>query len=149
MLGLRELMQALRPIELDASEQLEDVLASVVERFRRDTGISARFSSTGGPFLMRTTAALEIVRIVQECLVNVRKHSRARNVLVRFTRADGHYTLVSSSRMMAAGSGSKDGAREMTWTASGSARRSSRSGHRCSAVTSPSSPRLESARESS
>jgi signal transduction histidine kinase len=48
VLALRELMQALRPIELETSDQLPDVLASLVERFRRDTGVSARFVYGGG-----------------------------------------------------------------------------------------------------
>ena len=38
--------------------------------------------------------ALELARIVQEALVNVRKHSRARNVLVRLTNTDQRCTLV-------------------------------------------------------
>jgi signal transduction histidine kinase len=83
VLALRELMQALRPIPLDTSEQLPDVLASVVERFRRDTGVPARFVFSGHPVTIPPATALELVRIVQEALVNVRKHSRARNVLVR------------------------------------------------------------------
>ena len=36
----------------------------------------------------------ELARIVQEALVNVRKHSSARNVLVRFGWEDGHWRLV-------------------------------------------------------
>lgn len=94
VLALRELMQALRPISLDASDQLPDVLGSVVERFRRDTGVSARFVGMDRPPLMPPAAALEFVRIVQEALVNVRKHSRARNVLVRLAGAEQRYTLV-------------------------------------------------------
>lgn len=94
ILALRELMQALRPIELDSAEQLPDVLASLVERFRRDSGISARFISTGAVMSMTPARALEIVRIVQEALVNVRKHSQARNVLVRLTADDGRCRLV-------------------------------------------------------
>jgi signal transduction histidine kinase len=85
-LTLRELMHALRPIELDASGQLPDVLAAIVERFRRDTGLAARFVASGGPFVLPPDTALELVRIVQEALVNVRKHSRARNVFVRLAR---------------------------------------------------------------
>jgi two-component system nitrate/nitrite sensor histidine kinase NarX len=38
--------------------------------------------------------ALEIVRIVQEALANVRRHSHARNVLVSLTREDGACRLV-------------------------------------------------------
>src|SRR5438552_1706622 len=94
VLALRELMQALRPIELETSDQLPDVLASLVERFRRDTGVSARFVWTGGPISLPAPTALELARIVQEALVNVRKHSRARNVLVRLTNTDHTCTLV-------------------------------------------------------
>jgi two-component system sensor histidine kinase DegS len=41
---------------------------------------------------LRTTH--EIVRIVQEALVNARKHSRARNVLVRLAERDTGFTLI-------------------------------------------------------
>jgi signal transduction histidine kinase len=94
VLALRELMQALRPIPLDTGDQLPDVLASVVERFRRDTGVPARFAFTGGSIDVPPTTALEVVRIVQEALVNVRKHSRARNALVRLTGGDQGCSLV-------------------------------------------------------
>jgi signal transduction histidine kinase len=94
VLALRELMRALRPTELDSSEQLPDVLAGLVERFRRDTGISARFIGTGIQISLPTAKAVEIVRIVQEALVNVRKHSHARNVLVRLSGNRGIYRLV-------------------------------------------------------
>jgi signal transduction histidine kinase len=83
VLELRELMQALRPPDLDSGTQLPDAVASIVERFRRDTGISARFSADQGNCTIAPEQALEVVRIVQEALVNVRKHSGARNVLVR------------------------------------------------------------------
>jgi signal transduction histidine kinase len=94
VLALRELMQALRPIELETSDQLPDVLAALVERFRRDTSVSARFVWTGGRISLRPATALEVARIVQEALVNVRKHSRARNVLVRLTNDDHTCTLI-------------------------------------------------------
>jgi signal transduction histidine kinase len=93
VLALRELMQALRPIDLDTSDQLPDVLATVVERFRRDSGVPARFVFTGRSINVPAATALEIVRIVQEALVNVRKHSRARNVLVRLSGAEGSCSL--------------------------------------------------------
>ena len=94
VLALRELMQALRPIPLDTGDQLPEVLASVVERFRRDTGVPARFAFTGGSIDVPPTTALEVVRIVQEALVNVRKHSRARNALVRLTGGGEGCSLV-------------------------------------------------------
>jgi signal transduction histidine kinase len=94
VLALRELMQALRPIPLDTGDQLPDVLASIVERFRRDTGLPARFVHSGGPVGLPPATALEVVRIVQEALVNVRKHSHARNVLVRLTGGNPSCVLV-------------------------------------------------------
>jgi signal transduction histidine kinase len=39
--GLRELMQQLQPVDLDAPHHLPDVLTALVERFRRDSGIAA------------------------------------------------------------------------------------------------------------
>jgi signal transduction histidine kinase len=93
ILGVRELMQTLRPVELDGIHQLPDVLAGVVERFRRDSGISARFVSNIDSIHLTPSASIEVVRIVQEALANVRKHSRARNVLVRLTGKDDAYTL--------------------------------------------------------
>lgn len=85
VLSLRELMQALRPIEMEGIDALPDVLAALVERFRRDTGISARFVVTGGGLRVAPKRAVELVRIVQEALANVRRHSRANNVLVTLT----------------------------------------------------------------
>jgi signal transduction histidine kinase len=94
VLSLRELMQALRPIELEGPDQLPGVLAALVERFRRDTGISARCVVTGGGVALPPRKALEIVRIVQEALANVRRHAHAQNVLVSLTSDDGECRLV-------------------------------------------------------
>jgi two-component system nitrate/nitrite sensor histidine kinase NarX len=94
VLSLRELMQALRPIELEGPDQLPGVLAALVERFRRDTGISARCVVTGSGVALPPNRALEIVRIVQEALANVRRHAHAQNVLVSLTTNDGEYRLV-------------------------------------------------------
>lgn len=92
--ALRDLMQALRPSEVDSSDQLPEVLAGLVERFRRTSGISARFIAAPERISLAPARALEIARIVQEALVNVRKHSRARNVLVRLSQVDRIYNLV-------------------------------------------------------
>jgi two-component system nitrate/nitrite sensor histidine kinase NarX len=73
----------LRPVEIEGSQQLQEVVSNVVERFRRDTGISARFVPSGRVLNLPPATALEMVRIIQEALVNVRKHSGGQNVLVR------------------------------------------------------------------
>ena len=91
---LRKLMQALRPVEIDAGDQLPDVLANVIERFRRETGIGVRFVSSGSLVHISPTKAVELVKIAQEALVNVRKHSGAGQVLVRLAANDTHCQLV-------------------------------------------------------
>jgi signal transduction histidine kinase len=82
VLKLRELMQQMKAIDVDA-QRLLGVLNDTVERFQRETGISARFVTDLEKVDMPQRLCREILRIVQEGLVNIRKHSGARHVLVR------------------------------------------------------------------
>jgi signal transduction histidine kinase len=82
VLKLRELMQQMKAIDVDA-QRLLGVLHDTVERFQRETGISARFVSDLEALDMPQRVCREILHIVQEGLVNVRKHSGARHALVR------------------------------------------------------------------
>jgi signal transduction histidine kinase len=82
VLKLRELMQQMKAIDVD-SQRLLGVLNDTVERFQRETGISARFVTDLAELDMPQRVCREILRIVQEGLVNVRKHSGARHALVR------------------------------------------------------------------
>ncbi len=93
VLNLRELMLQMRPVDL-TPKQLLDFLADAVERFRRDTGISARFVTLLPEVSLLPRVSNELARTVQEALVNVRKHSGARNVLVRFEAKDGYWKLL-------------------------------------------------------
>jgi signal transduction histidine kinase len=74
VLKLRELMQEMKSIDVDA-RKLPAVVNDTVERFARETGISARFVFELEPSDMSPRVCRELVRIVQEALVNVRKHS--------------------------------------------------------------------------
>jgi len=82
VLKLRELMQQMKAIDVDA-DRLLGVLNDTVERFQRETGISARFVTDLDELDMPQRVCRELLRIVQEGLVNVRKHSGARHALVR------------------------------------------------------------------
>jgi signal transduction histidine kinase len=82
VLKLRELMQQMKAIDVD-SQRLLGVLNDTVERFQRETGITARFVTDIDELDMPQRVCREILRIVQEGLVNVRKHSEARHTLVR------------------------------------------------------------------
>ena len=66
-----------------------NTIADVVQRFERETGITARFITPFDRIDLPARACGEVARVVQEALVNVRKHSGARNVFVRLAVADG------------------------------------------------------------
>jgi signal transduction histidine kinase len=93
VLKLRELMQQMKAIDVD-SQRLVGVLNDTVERFQRETGISARFVTDVEELDMPQRVCREMLRIVQEGLVNVRKHSGARHALVRFASSHDHWNLV-------------------------------------------------------
>jgi signal transduction histidine kinase len=92
ILNVRELMQQMKPVEF-SPKQFLDLLAQMVDKFRRDTGIVARFVSSLEEAEVNSQVGSEVARILQEALVNVRRHSGARNVLVRFDARDGMWTL--------------------------------------------------------
>jgi signal transduction histidine kinase len=83
VLKLRDLMQQMKAIDVD-SDRLLGALRDTVERFQRETGTVASFVTDLEQLDMPQRVCREIVQIVQEALVNVRKHSGARHAMVRF-----------------------------------------------------------------
>jgi len=92
VLKLRELMQQMKTLDVDA-KRLLGLIHDTVERFQRETGISARFLSDVTDLDMPQPVCREVARIVQEALVNVRKHSQARQVLVRLGARNGGWRV--------------------------------------------------------
>ena len=92
VLKLRELMQQMKSIDVD-SRRFLSVVVDTVERFKRETGISARFVTDVEKLEMPDKVCRELLRIVQEGLVNVRKHSQARHVLVRLSSNPVQWSL--------------------------------------------------------
>jgi signal transduction histidine kinase len=92
VLKLRELMQQMKTLDVDA-KRLLGVIHDTVERFQRETGISAQFVSEIRELHMPQPVCREVARIVQEALVNVRKHSQARQVLVRLGVTNGNWKM--------------------------------------------------------
>jgi signal transduction histidine kinase len=90
--NLREEMQRVRPLEVEPARLL-DSMAGAVERFRRDLGISADFVAEAQEVSLPPRVCAQLVRIVQEALANVRKHSGAHKVQVAFVRENGHWKL--------------------------------------------------------
>jgi signal transduction histidine kinase len=93
VLKLRELMQQMKTLDVD-SKKLLGVIHDTVERFQRETGIVARFSSDLEELDMPQPVCRELARIVQEALVNVRKHSQAGEVGVRLGTGDNGWKVV-------------------------------------------------------
>jgi signal transduction histidine kinase len=92
VLKLRELMQQMKSIDVDA-RRLLSLVTDAVERFERETGISARFVTDIAKLEMPDKVCRELLRIVQEGLVNVRKHSNARHALVRLSASPSQWSL--------------------------------------------------------
>ena len=93
VLNLRELMQSIRPIDI-GPHQLVNCIEELVERFRRDTGIAVRFVPESQDVRLPASACRELVRVVQEALVNVRRHSRAASAVVGL---DAHHGIFKVS----------------------------------------------------
>jgi len=93
VINLRELMQQMRPLDM-GPQQFLDYLADYVDRFRRDTGIYVRFVTDLQEVTLTPRICRELARVVQEGLINVRKHSGARNALVRFASENNHWLLM-------------------------------------------------------
>jgi signal transduction histidine kinase len=93
VLKLRDLMQQMKPLAVDA-KTLVAFLQDTVAKFQRETGISARFTCQEASIELPAKVCREVARIVQEGLVNVRKHSRAQHVVVQIRTAADSYHLV-------------------------------------------------------
>ena len=90
--NIRTLIQQFKPLDLDP-KRLVDALAGMIERYKYDTGIAAKFACDLSQTSLPPHICREIAGIVQEGLVNVTKHSNAKNVLIRLTSHEGAWIL--------------------------------------------------------
>ncbi len=90
---LRELLASFRaPLD---RRGLIPTLEEITRRFGQRTGIYAAFQMGCRPFDLSAAEELQIMRIVQETLTNVRKHAQAQTVRVLLTREQtGEYVLL-------------------------------------------------------
>ena len=80
--NLRALIRQLEPLDFDP-RRLLDFLGRMIDQFRYDTGLAAKFVCDFSDLDLPPSTCRELAGIVREALANVLKHSRARNVLVR------------------------------------------------------------------
>jgi two-component system, NarL family, sensor histidine kinase UhpB len=85
---VRSIMQRLRPAALDALG-LPDAVGDLVNQWRRrNPDVTCEFKTEGELSGLGELANITVYRLVQECLTNVTKHSRATRVSVVLARAD-------------------------------------------------------------
>jgi two-component system nitrate/nitrite sensor histidine kinase NarX len=90
---LRELLASFRaPLD---RRGLVPALEKLTHRFGQETGAHVLFQNDCRPFELSASEELQILRIVQETLANIRKHSRAHTVRVMLAReANGQHVLL-------------------------------------------------------
>ena len=93
VLKLRELMQQMKSSEVDA-RRLPGFLRDTVQRFQRETGIVGHFLMDDVELSLPQSVCRELARIAQEALVNVRKHSGAKRVVVQLLETEGAWELI-------------------------------------------------------
>jgi len=92
-LNAREMMQRLRQSECDA-RQLPHRLRELVERFSRESGVDTQLDWAVEALDLTPRHCLEVLTIVREALVNVRRHSRASHALVRIEEDASGWSLI-------------------------------------------------------
>ena len=85
---VREGIVGLRTLP-DPDRSLADALQEYIDRWRDQSGIDAELAIDDGLHL-RPAHELQLVRIVQEALTNVRKHARATKATIGIHRTDGN-----------------------------------------------------------
>ncbi len=90
---LRELLNSFRaPID---QRGLVSALEKVVERFGRETGIHVLFQNECREPSLSSAEEMQMLRVAQECLANIRKHAQAHTVRVLLScRSNGLYSLL-------------------------------------------------------
>jgi len=74
----RRMVWALRP-EILENTSLPEALQRLLGRWQQESGVSAQFTLTGEPRPLHPELEVGLLRIAQEALANVRKHSKARH----------------------------------------------------------------------
>ena len=91
---LRELLASFRaPLD---RRGLVPALEKLTNRLGRETGAHVLFQNDSRPFELSASEELQLLRIVQESLANIRKHAQAHTVRVLLTREPGgrHVLLI-------------------------------------------------------
>lgn len=78
---VRSFLRSMKPVEVDGSDLVTSI-RRITEYFQKDTGISARFTTTATEVRIAPETGQELLQIVRESLHNVQKHAKATRVVV-------------------------------------------------------------------
>ncbi len=84
---VREGIQGLR-LAADPQSDFRDLVTAYVERWQGETGVTVELEAPESPQVAPGTE-LQLLRLVQEALANVRKHAKASRVAVALRQTDG------------------------------------------------------------
>jgi len=87
-LEVREVIDQLRIIRMPENPAILPTLAQYTREFSQDTGIPCHVFLSDGYLNLSPLATVELLRVVQEALTNIRKHSGANQAEVRFESMD-------------------------------------------------------------
>jgi signal transduction histidine kinase len=90
--SLRDFTQQLRSLEIDSSRLLS-YIAGMAVKFECEHGIATEFIPELEEVRVTPRICGEVARIIQEALVNIRKHSQAQSAKVGLSRQNGQYRL--------------------------------------------------------
>lgn len=88
---VREAIVGLRTLPGN-DRSLEDVLSEFLQQWKEQSGVSTHLT-IDADLRLQTSVELQIVRIIQESLTNVRKHARATNVRLDVHKRDGNLVV--------------------------------------------------------
>jgi two-component system sensor histidine kinase UhpB len=80
--NIRSLSQALHPVLLD-EQGLESALDWYIPMVERQTGLKLHYEKVGAAFPVNGTAGVQVYRVLQEALNNVKRHAGAQEAWVR------------------------------------------------------------------
>src|ERR1700737_1554789 len=80
--NIRSLSQALHPVLLD-EQGLESALDWYIPMVERQTGLKLHYEKFGATFPVNGTAGVQVYRVLQEALNNVKRHAGAQEACVR------------------------------------------------------------------
>jgi len=90
---MRDIMRDLRPPALDA-EGLGTMVAEYAKEFSAEVGITVSVAAEGEEAFVSPRTQVAVLRIVQECLTNARRHSGAQHVDIRLEFSQSSVTCI-------------------------------------------------------